>query len=180
MLVTILGFGCNWWHRFGSDPEDRFRYTKHAAFYNSTGIQCGKKIRRHWTIPGLIRFNGAGNFAAQDVNNLVARTFSCTEPVVALGGNRLLFKEKVPDVTAPDFFLVVVSNARFGMLDFQSDWKSKDAQPIAASHLRDKQEAMLLMRLGSWIETALGRWSLMPTDQLRVGVALQLLDKSEL
>lgn len=43
MLVKILNFGCNWWRRHGSDPEDSFRYTRRAVFYNSTGVQCGSK-----------------------------------------------------------------------------------------------------------------------------------------
>ena len=179
MLVTITAFGTNWWRRFGSDPEDRFRYTKHAAFYNSTGVQCGKKVRRHWVIPGLIRFNGAGNFAAHDLTRYIGRTFSCTEPVNAFGGTRVVFKDKVADSSAPDFFLVVVSSGRFGMLDFQSDWKSHGAQPIAASHLRERQEVMLLMRMGDWVETTVGRWCLTPAEQLSIGVALQLSDKSD-
>jgi hypothetical protein len=174
MLVKITAFGCNWWRRFGSDPNDRFRYTKHAACYNSSGVQCGKKIRRHWVVPGLIRFNGAGNFAAHDLNCYIGRTFSCTEPVLALGGNRVLFQERVADDSTPDFFLVVVSSSRYGLFDFHSEWKSEGAVPIAASHLREQQEAMLLMRVGDWVETAVGRWHLTKTDQLSIGAALQL------
>lgn len=179
MLVTILSFGCNWWRRFGSDPEDRFRYTKHAAFYNSTGVQCGKKIRRHWVIPGLIRFNGARNFATQDVNRYVGGTFRCTEPIVAFGGNRVVFNERVTATAGSDFFLVVVTNSRFGVLDFASDWTANGVHPIAASQLRQQQEAMLLMRIGDWVETAVGRWYLKPTDQLQVGATLQLGESDE-
>ena len=58
MLVKILGFGSNWWARFGRDPQDRYRYTRHAAYFNSTGVRCGNKMRRYWVVPGLIRFNG--------------------------------------------------------------------------------------------------------------------------
>ena len=46
MLVKILGFGSNWWARFGRDPQDRYRFTRHAAYFNSTGVRCGNKIRR--------------------------------------------------------------------------------------------------------------------------------------
>ena len=176
MLVTIQSFGCNWWRRFGSNPEDRFRFSRHAAFYNSTGIRCGRKIRRHWVIPGLIRFNGARDFVSQDVDRYVGGTFRCTEPVVAFGGNRVVFNERVTNNPAPDFFLVVVTNAQFGMLDFESDWLAKGAHAIAASQLRQQQEAMLLMRIGDWVETALGRWYLSRTEQLRVGATLQLCD----
>jgi hypothetical protein len=174
MLVKTTGFGTNWWRRFGSDPLDRLRYTAHAAYFNSTGVQCGNKIRRHWVIAGLIRFNGASNFAARDVGSCIGQTFLCSDLVVAYGGNRVLFKEKASDGTIPDFFLVVVTSDRFGLLDLHSAWKSNEVRPIAVSHLRDQQEALLLMRIGDWIETALGRWYLTPAKQLQVGVALQL------
>ena len=65
MLVKILEFGSNWWARFGRDPHDRYRYTKHAAYFNSTGVRCGSKMRRYWVVPGLIRFNGVGDFNPQ-------------------------------------------------------------------------------------------------------------------
>ncbi len=31
MSVKILGFGSNWWTRFGRDPSDPHRYTRRAA-----------------------------------------------------------------------------------------------------------------------------------------------------
>lgn len=47
MLVKVLSFGTNWWARFGRDPFDPRRFTRHAAYYNSTGVRCGRKVRRH-------------------------------------------------------------------------------------------------------------------------------------
>ena len=178
MLVKILGFGCNWWRRYGADPSDRFRYTKHAAFYNSTGVQCGSKIRRHWIIPGLIRFNGATGHIHHDLSLCIGQTFVCTEPVFALGGHRVVFEKKAEkqDKT-PDYFLVVISGERFGAVRFESPtWKSDDSQVIAASRLREKQETMMLMRLESWIDTSLGRWQLTRLADLQTGAALQLAE----
>lgn len=177
MLVRILGFGCNWWRRFGPDPEDRFRYTKHAAYFNSTGVRCGRKIRRHWVIPGLIRFNGSSNLAVHHVDRLVGSTFSCTKPIFALGGNRVVFRERASGSVEPDCYLVVVASERFGIINFQlPGWFAPDVLPLAASHLREKQESMLLMRLGDWIETDIGRWYLTPTNKLNTGATLQLAE----
>lgn len=177
MLVRILGLGCNWWRRFGRNPEDRFRFTKHAAFYNSTGVRCGRKIRRHWVIPGLIRFNGSNNLAAHHVDHLVGSTFSCTEPIFALGGNRVVFRERMTGNAVPDCYLVVIASDTSGMIDFQlREWLSPQALPIAASHLREKQEAMLLMRFGDWVETNIGRWYLTQTNKLSVGATLLLAE----
>lgn len=177
MLVRILGFGCNWWRRFGRNPDDRLRYTKHAAFYNSSGVRCGSKIRRHWVIPGLIRFNGSGNLAAHNGDSLVGSTFSCTEPIFALGGNRVVFKERVSNAAVPDCFLVAMTSDGFGLIDFGSnEWLSAHALAVAASHLREKQEALLLMRLGDWAETNIGRWYLTATKELATGATLLLAE----
>ena len=179
MLVTILGFGCNWWRRVGTDADDRFRFTRHAAFYNSTGVRCGRKIRRHWIVPGLIRFNGSGNFSSHSLERCVGQTFSCTETVFALGGNRIVFNEKTNRCSEPDWFLVVVPSERFGMIAFHSAWLSERSQIIAASHLRYNQETMLLMRAGDWVKTSMGLWRLTPTRELKAGAVLQLADTLE-
>jgi hypothetical protein len=180
VLVKILSFGCNWWSRFGRDPEDRYRYTKRAAYYNSTGVRCGNKIRRHWTVPGLIRFNGASDFNPHCPARSIGQTYSCTEPVFALGGNRIVFENRVGRTVIPDFFLVAVTSDRFGVFDFESaSWKSETTQAIAASHLRDRQEAMLLMKPGGWVASSLGIWQLTITTQIATGAILQLADDGQ-
>src|SRR5947199_5856231 len=155
MLVQVLSFGTNWWARFGRDVDDPHRFTRRAAYYNSTGVRCGNKIRRHWTVPGLIRFNGASDFNPHSPARSIGQTFVCTEPVFALGGNRIVFQNRISRAVEPDFFLVVVSSERFGLLDFESPgWKSEAAQVIAASHLRDRQETMLLMKADGWVASS--------------------------
>jgi hypothetical protein len=176
MLVKTLGFGSNWWARFGRDPQDRYRYTRHAAYFNSTGVQCGSKMRRHWVVPGLLRFNGVGDFNPQFPNRAVGKTFECTDLVFALGGNRVLFGRKVAQ-SGPDYFLLAVSSDTCGGFDFEdAGWKSQSVTPIAVSHLREKQEAMLLMRAGDWVRSALGVWRLKVADSLPHGAAIELLE----
>ena len=46
MLVKVLGFGTNWWACFGDDADDPHRFTRRAAYYNSTGVRCGGNFRR--------------------------------------------------------------------------------------------------------------------------------------
>ena len=126
MLVKILEFGSNWWARFGRDPHDRYRYTRHAAYFNSTGVRCGSKMRRHWIVPGLIRFNGVGDFNPQFPNRAVGETFECADLVFAFGGNRVLFRRKaatiVPARLLPCWLFPATGSAP---LDFEdADWKS--------------------------------------------------------
>jgi len=161
MLVQVLSFGTNWWARFGRNVDDPHRFTRHAAYYNSTGVRCGSKVRRHWIVPGLIRFNGVSDFNPNLPNRAIGRTFVCSEFSQAFGGNRLLFQVRAPKTAVPDCYLMVVSSHVHGPIDFSSGvWKSVFSRVIAASHLRDKQEAMLLMNPGDWIQTDTGFWQL--------------------
>ncbi|SRR5258708_4959239 len=161
MMVKVLSFGTNWWTRVGRDaagPEDRARNT---AYYNSTGVRCGRKLRRHWIVAGLVRFNGVGDVSPQRPNRALGRTFVCSDLIHASGGNRLLFKSKAHKSAVPDCYLVVVSASVHGRVDFTSPvWKSILSPVIAASQLRDMQEAMLLMKPDDWVQTALGFWQL--------------------
>lgn len=161
MLVKVLNFGTNWWARFGRDAEDAYRFTRHAAYYNSTGVRCGSKIRRHWIISGLLRFNGVSDFNPNLPDRAIGRTFICANLKWAHGGNRLLFQTKAPKSAVPDHYLVVVSSGAHGRIEFGSSvWKSVLSQVIAASQLREMQEAMLLMKLGDWVQTSRGFWQL--------------------
>jgi hypothetical protein len=161
MLVRILSFGTNWWARFGHDPADPRRFTRHAAYYNSTGVRCGRKVRRHWIVSGLIRFNGVGGFNPHLPNRSLGHTFSCSDLTFAFGGNRLLFERKVSKSEVPECYLVVATSATHGRIDFHSDaWKASTAAVIAASQLREAQEVMLLMKPGDWVRTDCGLWRL--------------------
>jgi len=182
MIVKILQFGSNWWARFGRDPRDRYRFTKHAAYYNSSGVLCGSKMRRHWVIPGLIRFNGVSDFNPNYYSRSIGQVFDCSDLKYACGGNRLLFGPKVHPDTAPDLYLVVVSSDRFGICDFLSPtWKSASVEVIAATDLRGpkgiRQEALLLMPRNGWIASAIGTWKLWFGSEFPHHAALQVEDE---
>ena len=174
MLVKVMAFGTNWWARFGSDPADPHRYTRHAAYYNSTGIRCGRKVRRHWIVPGMIRFNGIGDFNPHHPKNSLGRTFLTSNLDFFFGGNRLLLKREMPDTCRVDWYLVVVSQELHGRMDLASGgWKSPGALVIAASQLRQVQEAMLLMKRGDWVRTLSGIWRFVLTSDARFGATLE-------
>jgi hypothetical protein len=177
MLVKVLNFGTSWWARFGRNAEDPYRFSRHAAYYNSTGVRCGQKVRRHWITSGLVRFNGVGDFNPNLLERAIGRTFVCSDLAHAFGGNRLLFQSKASKLAVPEWYLVVISSDVHGQIDFRSGtWKSVFSQVIAASQLREKQEAMLLMKSSDWVQTSTGFWQLVvrsnfdgPGDLVRIG-----------
>jgi len=180
VLVKVLKFGSNWWARFGHDPGDQNRYTRHAAYFNSAGLRCGNKLNRHWIVPGLIRFNGVGDFNPQFPNRSVGATFECTDLVFALGGNRVLFQRKARISARAKDYLISVSSDVHGTFDFEdAGWKSESVTPIAISRLDARQEALLLMQSSTWVRSSLGIWQLNVAANLPLGLSLELLEHAE-
>jgi hypothetical protein len=179
MSVKILGFGSSWWARFGCDPNDRYRYSRHAAYFNSAGIPCGNKIKRHWVLPGLIRFNGVGDFNPQFPGRSVGKTFECTDLAAACGGNRLVFVRKPTACVPPDYYLLAISRDTCGPFNFaESSWKSESVIPIAMSCFGDKQEVLVLMKPLAVVRSLLGTWQLKPAVNMRHGASLELLGEN--
>jgi hypothetical protein len=165
MRVTISSFGSNWWARFGRDVHDCYRFTRRATYFNSTGLRSGSKVRRYWIVPGLVRFNGVGNFNPQFPDRSVGTTFECADLIFACGGNRLLFVRRIRNCPLPDYYLLALASERCGAFDCRnSGWKSESVIPIAVSQHRDRAEALLLMRPGDWVKTSLGIWQLRASD----------------
>jgi hypothetical protein len=176
MQVKVLSFGSSWWARFGGDLDDRYRFTRRAAYYNSTGLCSGRKMRRYWIVPGLLRFNGVGDFHPHFPDRSIGATFECADLTFACGGNRVLFVRKIRNCPLPDYFLLVLASERCGAFDCRnSGWKSETAVPIAVSQHRDRAEALLLMRVGDWVKTSLGTWQLSAAE-MRDHPALTLME----
>jgi hypothetical protein len=165
MLVSVTGFGSVWRSRFGKDRDDPYRFGR-AAYFNTTGVQVGTKIRQRPKITGYARFNGRGGFDPNHLSRMIDMVFECAEPCVWQGANKLLFMRALRTTQEPDQFLVVLRNTMNGSLKIGSaNWRSPDTWLISFSECRDKQEAMLLMPTHGWIETALGRFVLEPLTQ---------------
>ena len=111
MLVKILGFGSNWWARFGHDPHDRYRYTRDAAYFNSTGVRCGQQDEALLMVPRLDSVQRNRRVQPHSSRNrVVGEVFECADLAFAGGGNRVLFRKKSrPHSDLPDYFLLVVS-----------------------------------------------------------------------
>ena len=154
MRVAVLSFGSNWWARAESEVS-RF------ARYNSSGIECGRKMRRHWIVPGIVRINGKSNFSHWPPQRMLGNSFRCSELSFACGGNRLLLVEKIADSGSPEFYLLTISSPLHGSLDLSSPTcRSGSSIIFAASQLRERQEIMLLIEPGGWFRTSTGLWQL--------------------
>jgi hypothetical protein len=174
MLVTITGFGSVWRRRFGKDENDSKRFVR-AAYFNTTGVPVNGTIRTRPKIAGHVRFNGVGGFDPNRPLAMINSVFECAEPCVWNGQNKVLFERMLTAPRVPDCFLVVVKAAEVGRLGVGLPaWRSEGTLLISFSECRDQQEAMLLMPVGSWLRTSLGKFELRPFVSWPWSARLQL------
>ena len=166
MRVAVLSFGTSWWAR---SPREAFRF----AGYNSTGIVCGSKVRRHWVVPGIVRFNGLSDFVRWPSRQGSGSCFFCSDLSSYLDGNRLLLIRELADEVRPDAYLLTLASATHGRVDLNAPaWCARSSSVVAASQLRERQEIMLLMRADDWFLTSRGLWQLRLTRGRRADLVL--------
>jgi hypothetical protein len=179
VLVGIAGLGSVWRRRFGKDPSDPKRFVR-AAYYNTTGVEVEGRIRQRPRIIGYARFNGVGGFDANHPSRNLNRVFESDGPRVWRGQNRLFFRRVLMERQEPDAFLVVVQNTLVGHLEIAREgWKSGDTWLLSFSEDGERQEAMLLMRPGSWLRSRLGFFRLEACAQAPWQAELRLHDLSD-
>jgi hypothetical protein len=163
MLVAVSGFGSIWTRRFGRDADSATRYGRDAAFYNTTGVPVGEKIRARSRVYGVARFNGSSGFTPHDPTRMVNRVFECAEPCIRDDGPRVLFERLAGTADTPDYYLVTTRDELAGWIDLDSEsWKSHECFLISFSESDLHQEAMLLMPAFGWVRGSGGVFVLTP------------------
>ena len=161
MLVTVTGFGSVWRHRLGKKDE-RGRFAQ-PVYYNTTGVPVKGKICQRSEVCGYARFDMVGGFDPNHLSRMMDRVFECAEPSVWMRYNKLLFKRilKSGDTAQPDCSLVITRSGFMGQLAVGNEgWRSQDTWLASFSECKGAQEAMLLMPIGGWIRTTVGRFVL--------------------
>jgi hypothetical protein len=176
-VVQIVSFGSAWWVRPGRDVGDSERYTRHAAYFNSTGVEVGSKIHTAGPVRGLVRFNVSSGLDPHDAQNNIGRIFCFTEVERYRDTNRLLALRRATKDATPTHFLIRVSSILHGTLSPASRWRSADVQTIAVSRYRGWQQSLLLTTAQSAIRTSLGIWTIRCRDHTLP--QLMLIDDKE-
>jgi hypothetical protein len=159
MRVAVIGFGSVWRHRMGK-RDARGRLTA-AVYYNTTGILVRAQVRQRPQICGYARFDTVGGFDPNHPLRMIGRVFECAEPCVWMGNNKLLFRRILNGGEGPDCFLVVAQSELLGqLLVGRQDWRSPETWLLSLSERGGQQEAMLLMSIGDWVSTSLGKFVL--------------------
>ena len=158
VLVSIQGFGSIWEPRIGRDPSDPFRYSRHAAFFNTTGIQVNGKFRYRWRAGGKIRFEGGSWFDSVTPHHNLNKVFECDEPEERPEWVQMCCKRRLPKPEVPDYFLFCITSEQFGWLNMR-DRSARSEETFVLSYSAEglQQEVLILMRPDSWIRGKRGR-----------------------
>lgn len=160
MLVGVTGFGSVWRHRLGQQMHDGARFAQ-PVYYNTTGVAVNGAVRQRPRICGYARFDAVGGFDPCHTSRMIHRVFECAEPSVWMGYNKLLFRQILKKCECPDCFLVVATSDLIGQVAVGTDdWRSPDTWLLSFSECANQQEAMLLMSVGGWIRSDIGRFML--------------------
>jgi hypothetical protein len=158
MHVRVISFGTNWWVMHSRNLDDSYCFGRNTAWFNSTGLMSGRRLRLCWIYPGQIRFNLTSGFDPEFKSRAMGKTFWCCGPNRFRGKTHLLFVRPAGS-TCPDTHLVTLSSGEHGPIQFDKPgWKSRGVEPIAVSLRGRRYEAMMLITAGSWIQSDLGRW----------------------
>jgi hypothetical protein len=181
MLVMLKGIGSKWSSRYprGSNDPD---WCAHGAFYNSTGIAVGHKVKYCWLTGGILRFNGSGSgFNPHLPLRSLNQIFECDELHQWNGLNRMAFLKCLHNANKPDCYLVVARSDEVGRIETldKHNWKASSVQVISFSQHHSTQEVMLLMPAYSWIVTAKGTFIIEPSFDHELNGQLQLVIPGE-
>ena len=91
MIVRILSCGVNWWAKHSKDLSDPLCFSRNSAYFNSTGLMFGRRLRHLFLYRGRIRFNRTSGFDPEFVERISGKTFHSPGPVSYNGSKSLLF-----------------------------------------------------------------------------------------
>lgn len=168
MRVRIIGLGSNWWSAHSSDVADPLCFRRNVAWFNSAGLKYGNRLRLCWAYPGQVRFNSTSGFNPEFAQRCMGKIVECSGPTRMHGRMHLLASRFLDSSVEPEAHLVSLTERLCGPIRFNGPhWNGGGVQLISVSLRGNRYEVMALMRKGSWIESAIGRWSL-SLDQRRL------------
>jgi hypothetical protein len=163
MMVHVLGVGADWWVRPGH-ADDHYRFTRRAAYFNTTGIlqPHSTRVRRGWVIPGVVRFNGNSGMNPHRPELVIGSVYACTGIDKFGGWNRLLAIGRRDRADTVTHYLVAIDSLICGNIDFSAPWRNRGVRIIAASEYRGRQQSLLLLTPDGGFATSFGRWGINP------------------
>ena len=162
MLVAVQSFGSIWTARGASTELDCTKVARRSAYYNTTGVLAGDKVRNRACSYGYVRLDECSGFHPPFAERLIHRVYRSEGVSAWNGGNKLFLQQLAPTGTHPDVYLFRISAAETGWIDRCGAWKCDAAQVVSFSEGNGQQELLLVLPPFGWVHGAHGTFCVDP------------------
>ena len=162
MLVAVQSFGSIWTARSASVEIDSAKSVRRSAYYNTTGVLAGNKVRNRSCLYGYVRLDECSGFHPSLAERIIHRVYESEGVSVWNGRNKLFLRQLTPTGTRPDAHLFRIGSAEMGWIDRSGAWKCSAAQVVSFSEGNSQQEALLILPAFGWVRGERGTFCVDP------------------
>jgi len=162
MLVAVQSFGSIWTARTANTNPDRTKAAQRDAYYNTTGVLAGEKLRGRSCVYGYLRLDECSGFHPRFVGRFVHRVYESDGVAVWDGRNRLFLRQLTPAGTRPDVYLFRIGTADTGWIDRSGAWMCDAAQVVSFSEVNMQQEVLVVLPPFGWVRGEQGTFCVDP------------------
>src|SRR5215470_9280845 len=153
MLVAVQSFGSIWTERRASTDVDDATSARRRAFYNTTGVMAGSKLRSRSCVYGYVRLDECSGFHPSSAERVIHRVYESEGVSVWSGRNKLFLRQFMPAATRPDVYLLRAGSAEIGWIDRRGSWTCSGAHVVSFSEGNGQQEALLILPGFGWVRS---------------------------
>jgi hypothetical protein len=167
MLVAVQSFGSIWTARGAGTEANCADSARRCAYYNTTGILAGGKLRNRSCAYGYVRADECSGFHPRLADRFIHRVYESEGVSVWNGRNKLFLRQLTAEGTRPDVYLFRISPADMGWIDRAGFWKCDAAQVISFSEGSGQQEALIVLPPFGWVRGTQGTFCVDPRRDRR-------------
>ena len=162
MLVAVQSFGSIWTERRASTDVNDANSARRRAFYNTTGVAAGGKLRSRSCVYGYVRLDECTGFHPASAERAIHRVYESEGVSVWSERRKLFLRQVAPNGTAPDMYLFRIDSAKVGWINRNGAWACKHAHVISFSEGNLQQEALLVLPAFGWVHGERGTFCVDP------------------
>jgi hypothetical protein len=173
MLVAVESLGSIWTARGARTDAGGTNSARRGAYYNTSGVLVGDKLRNRSCIYGHVRVDECSGFA----DRLIHRVYESEGVTVRNGRNKLFLRQLTPEGTRPDVYLFRIRPTDTGCLDRAGAWNCDAAQVVSFSEGNGQQEALIVLPPFGWVHGTRGTFCAEPRRDRSWMAALSRAEK---
>ena len=162
MLVAVQSLGSIWTARGARKDAGGTNSARRGAYYNTTGVLAGDKLRNRSCIYGHVRVDECSGFHPLFAVRLIHRVYESEGVTVRNGRNKLFLRQLTPEGTRPDVYLFRISPTDTGWLDRAGAWNCDAAQVVSFSEGNGQQEVLIVLPPFGWVHGTQGTFCAEP------------------